>query len=75
MLQAIDLPIRDGVAARSPAEPTPPEFQWPTFSYWLKAGFAFTLGAGGAYVVGIIVWLSLLRVLPALALLRLFRLI
>lgn len=51
------------------------EVETPSFLYWLKAGVAFTLGAGGVYVFGVILWLLLLSVAPSLGVLRMFRLL
>lgn len=48
---------------RNPYDPT--EISWPPFTYWVKAGLAFTIGAGLAGVAwtltfwfGILPWLS-----------------
>lgn len=35
------------------------EVETPTFWYWMKAGIAFTLGAGIVTVTGIVCWLLL----------------
>jgi hypothetical protein len=51
------------------------EFELPSFGYWFKAGVAFTLGAGAIYVLGVIAWLFLLNILPALGAARMLRII
>jgi len=45
------------------------ELETPSFTYWLKAGAALTLGAGGVYIVWYLVWLEVAsRVIPLLVL-------
>ena len=51
------------------------ELELPSFTYWLKAGAAFTLGVGVVYVVAIVVWVVLVLALPALGALRIMRLL
>jgi hypothetical protein len=46
-----------------------------TWWFWVKAGIGFTLGAGAAYVAGVILWLVAVYFLPSLGLLRMFRLL
>lgn len=51
------------------------ELELPTFTYWLKAGAAFTIGVGVVYVVAIVLWVLLVFALPALGALRMTRII
>lgn len=51
------------------------ELELPPYGYWLRAGAAFTLGAGAIYLVGMIAWLTLLQIAPGVYLLRVFRVI
>jgi hypothetical protein len=46
------------------------EVETPTFWYWMKAGVAFTLGAGAVTVFATIVWMWLIARVPGLIVLR-----
>jgi hypothetical protein len=51
------------------------DIEAPTFFYWLRAGAALALGVACVYVLLTIAWVLLLRAVPGLVLLRLYRLI
>ncbi len=46
------------------------DFQWPSFWYFVKAGVAFTLGAGVVYVAAAMLWLYLISQVPGFIFLR-----
>lgn len=46
------------------------EVETPSIYYWVKAGAAFTFGAGCVYVTFAILWLILLARAPELVMLR-----
>lgn len=50
--------------------PNGTEIEMPTFWYWMKAGIAFTLGAGLVSIVGSLAWLWLISRAPALVALK-----
>jgi hypothetical protein len=56
MQNMIDLPLREGSALRPDVEHEPIGFEWPSFMYWVKAGMAFTLGAGVVTVLAAAAW-------------------
>jgi len=56
MPTAIDFPVRESTNPRSGDTPASVDVVWPTFGYWVKAGVAFTLGAGVVTVTAVLTW-------------------
>lgn len=46
------------------------EIETPSFWYWMKAGIAFTIGAGAVSLTSALVWLWLISRAPALVALK-----
>lgn len=46
------------------------ELEVPTFWYWMKAGIAFTMGAGVVSILSAVAWLWLISRAPALVALK-----
>lgn len=60
MSSAIDLPLRESSMPRSSSYSADVAVSWPDFGYWVKAGIAFSIGAGIVYVVSEVLWLLFL---------------
>ena len=59
MPSIIDLPIRESAHQNGGTYTADVVIAWPNFSYWVKAGMAFTLGAGIITVTAAVCWLIL----------------
>lgn len=46
------------------------EIETPSFWYWMKAGIAFTLGAGAVWLTSVMAWIWLISQAPGLVMLK-----